>query len=214
MTSETKGMLGMLVITVAIIGLGAWWAHWSDNGQITGEVAGDVNLLSRSQEVNNEEVDMPVTLVEFSDFECPACALLHEPLQEVVNTNADKVNFIFRQFPLSSHEFAALAAQASLAAQAQGKMWEYNDILFNNQEALDKDSLIKYADQLGLDVEVFRKALDEGTYTDVVRQDVQDGYELGLQGTPTLYVNGVQYIGPYTVDGLQAAIDEAFEQAR
>jgi protein-disulfide isomerase len=99
-----------------------------------------------------------------------------------------------------------------LAANAQGSMWEYNDKLFANQESLDRDSLIRYAEEVGMNTEIFENALENEDFKDEVRQDVNDGNALRLRGTPTLFVNGVQYTGAYSVTALQAAIDANLQQ--
>ena len=204
----------MFVATMLIIGVGAWWASQGNANPQDGLVAGDVNLLVRADDPFKGPADAPVTLVEFSDFECPACATLQGPLEQVVEQNADKVKLVYRQFPLSSHKFANLAAQASLAANAQGKMWEYNKVMFQNQSALKKEDLLKYAEQVGMNMDEFRSDLDKGTYEDAVRQDIMDGNALRIQGTPTLFINGVQYTGGYGVEPLQQAIDQAFTQTQ
>src|SRR5690606_31096550 len=121
------------------------------------------------------DADAKVTVVEFSDFQCPYCTRAAEVANKVKENYPKGVRFVFRQFPLSFHQDAHLAAQASLAAAAEGKFWEYHDLLFENQKSLGRESLEKYAEQLGLNMATFKKALDEGTYKDAVDKDIELG---------------------------------------
>ena len=116
----------------------------------------------------------PVTIVEFTDFQCPACAAMHPVLEEVLKTYGDKVRFVVRDFPLNQHEWARKAAEAADAANAQGKFFDYIALLFQRQKALDVPSLKKYASELGLDRARFDAALDRGVYAAEVQHDVQD----------------------------------------
>ncbi len=110
-----------------------------------------------------------VTIVEFSDFECPFCGRVNPTIDQILETEefAGKVRVVFLQMPLSFHQNAHLAHQAALAAHAQGKFWEYHDILFENQRALLRENLESYAEQLELDMDAFRAALDNETYKEV-----------------------------------------------
>lgn len=150
----------------------------------------------------------PVTIVEFTDFQCPACAAMHPVIDEVLKSYGDKVRFVVRDFPLERHENARKAAEAANAANAQGKFFEYISILFKRQNALDVASLKKYASELGLDRARFDAALDRGTYQAEVKRDIEDGEMYGVGVTPTIFVNGVQ-LRTLSAEGLKAAIDRA-----
>jgi protein-disulfide isomerase len=150
----------------------------------------------------------PVTIVEFTDFQCPACAAMHPVIEEVLKAYGDKVRFVVRDFPLDRHENARKAAEAANAANAQGKFFEYAALLFKRQQALDIPSLKKYASELGLDRARFDAALDRGTYAAEVKRDVDDGEMYGVGVTPTIFVNGVQ-LRTLSAEGLRAAIDRA-----
>lgn len=152
-----------------------------------------------------------VTVVEFSDFQCPYCTRAAAVTKEVKEKYGDKVRFVFRQFPLSFHKEAHLAAQASLAAGAQGKFWEYHDILFENQKALERASLEKYAEQLGLDMAAFKKALDEGTYKDEVDADIELGNKIAVSGTPTMFINGARAQNATDFASVSAQIEAAMK---
>ena len=170
-----------------------------------------------AQPVQNVSVDddpargganAPVTVVEFTDFQCPACAAMHPVLEEVLKSYGDKVRFVVRDFPLGQHEHAQKAAEAANAAKEQGKFFEYIALLFERQKALDVPSLKKYASELGLDRTRFDAALDRGTYAAEVQRDVEDGEVYGVGSTPTIFVNGVQ-LKVLNAEGLREAIDRA-----
>lgn len=150
----------------------------------------------------------PVTIVEFTDFECPACAAMHPVIEEVLKSYGDKVRFVVRDFPLNRHFNARKAAEAANAAHAQGKFFEYIALLFKNQKALDVASLKKYASEIGLDRARFDAALDRGTYAAEVKKDLEDGEMYGVGVTPTIFVNGVQ-LRTLSAEGLKEAIDKA-----
>src|SRR6185436_19461777 len=130
-----------------------------------------------------------VTIVEFTDFQCPSCALQHPVLERIVNEFGDRVRLVVRDFPLSQHADARKAAEAAEAAREQGKYWEYVTVLFRNQSALGVDKLKQYASEVGLDRARFDAALDSGKFAEKVQHDVIDGDKLGINGTPTLYIN-------------------------
>jgi protein-disulfide isomerase len=157
-------------------------------------------------------VNAPVTVVEFTDFQCPACAAMHPVLDEVLKSYGDKVRFVVRDFPLNQHQNARKAAEAADAANAQGKFFEYIAILFQHQSALDIPSLKKYASDLGLDRAKFDAALDRGVYAAEVKHDMEDGEIYGVGSTPTIFINGVQ-LRTLSADGLREAIDKAAKSA-
>jgi protein-disulfide isomerase len=134
-------------------------------------------------------------------------------VEEVLKSYGSRIRFVMRNFPLTSvHENAFNAAQAAEAAKAQGKYWEYIDVLFKNQKNLDPDSLKKYATQLGLDRKRFDSELDSGMYEAVVRRDVEDGESYGIDVTPTFFINGV-ILTEYSGEGLRAAIEKALARS-
>ncbi|MFO7566997.1 MAG: thioredoxin domain-containing protein [Enhygromyxa sp.] len=155
--------------------------------------------------------DAQVTVVEFSDFQCPYCSLAANAVNELKDKYGDRVRFVFRQYPLGFHEQAHLAAQASLAAHAQGKFWEFHDKLFANQKALGRAELEQYAEEIGLDMAQFRKALDEGTYKATVDADMELGGEVFVSGTPTMFINGARVANATDVESISSEIDKALE---
>ena len=172
------------------------------------EPAQPVQNVSVDDDPSRGDVNAPVTVVEFTDFQCPACAAMQPVLEEVLKSYNNKVRFVVRDFPLNQHENARKAAEAANAANAQGKFFEYITVLFKNQKALDTPSLKKYASELGLDRARFDAALDRGVYAVEVEKDVTDGEMYGVGSTPTIFVNGVQ-LRVLSADGLKQAIDTA-----
>jgi len=150
-----------------------------------------------------------VTLVEFSDFQCPFCSKAATVVQQIKSKYGTKVRFVYRQFPLSFHQNARPAAQAALAAHAQGKFWEYHDKLFANQTALERGSLEQYAKELGLNMTRFKKALDDKEFEKKVDSDLKLGGDVAVQGTPTVFLNGTRVQNPTDYEAVAKLIDEA-----
>lgn len=153
--------------------------------------------------------DAKVTIVEFSDFECPYCTRAAAVAHQIRERYGDKVRFVFRQFPLPMHQQAHLAAQASLAAAEQGKFWEFHDLLFANQRALGREALEGYAKQLNLNVSSLERALDKQTHKAAVDADMKLGEEVNVNGTPTLFINGKRVPNPTEFAPVAKLIDEA-----
>ena len=153
--------------------------------------------------------DAKVTLVEFSDFECPFCSRAANVLTQVKEKYSDKVRVVFRHFPLSFHKNAHLASQASIAAGEQGKFWEFHDLMFENQKKLDRASLDGYAKKLGLKMNLFKKALDGGAHKATVDGDMKLGETVAVSGTPTMFLNGERIQNPTDFAVVSKAIDEA-----
>jgi protein-disulfide isomerase len=151
--------------------------------------------------------DAKVTLVEYSDFECPYCAIAAKTVSKLKEKYGKVVRFVFRQYPLPFHDNAQLTAEASLAAHAQGKFWAFHDEAFANQKALSRADLEKYAAKAGLDMAKFKKALDDHTYADAVKADMKLGEEIGVGGTPTLVIGLKRAENPSDFDAVSAEID-------
>jgi len=151
--------------------------------------------------------DAPVTIVEFSDFECPFCSRVLPTLEQVKANYGDKVRIVFRQFPLSIHPHAPKAAEASLCAQEQGKFWEMHDHMFANQKNLSVDELKAAAGTVGLDGEQFAQCLDSGKFADAVQSDLQAGVEAGVSGTPAMFINGQLVSGAVPYEQVAQVID-------
>ena len=155
-----------------------------------------------------------ITLVEFSDFECPYCALAVKEVANIMAAYPNQVKLIYKQFPLTMHPHAALAAAASLAANSQGKFWEMHDLLFSNFRKLTRDSILAWAQQLNLDMDKFKADLDSGKYQPVIKKDLADGEAAGVYGTPAFFINGKHYNGPMTMELLKPILDAELTGAK
>lgn len=167
-----------------------------------------VQAISVDDDPSRGAASAPVTIVEFTDFQCPACAAMHPILDEALKSYGDKVRLVVRDFPLQQHEWARKAAEAANAANAQGKFFEYAALLFQRQKALDVPSLKKYASELGLNRTKFDSELDKGIYAAEVKHDMDEGDIYGVGSTPTIFINGV-LLKTLSAEGLRAAIDRA-----
>lgn len=153
--------------------------------------------------------DAAVTIVEFSDFECPYCGRMPAVIEELLQRHPDQVRLVFKHNPLAMHAHAALAHEAALAAGAQGKFWEMHDLLFANQRELQRADLERYAVRLQLDVSAFTHALDAHTYRPLVARDLAEAAVLGVDATPTFIVNGRRLIGSQSLAAMESAVATA-----
>jgi len=154
----------------------------------------------------------PVTIVEFSDFECPFCASLQPTLEEVRRQYGDRVRFVFRHYPLTGlHPDAWKAAEAAACADEQGRFWDLHGELFANQGSLGVPELKEIADVLGLDRAAFDDCLDSGRLSVVVEADVRAGNDAGVKGTPAMFVNGELVVGAVPFVELAAVIDRELD---
>ena len=163
-----------------------------------------VRELTAGEEHTKGPNDAAITIVEFSDFECPHCAEAFPDLRKLVRSRSD-VRLVFRHYPLDSscnatlpgplHPNACLAAVAAECASEQGRFWEYHDVLFENHEHLERESLFRYARELGLELATFRSCLDDPATRARVGQDVDVGNRVGIDSTPTLFFNGRKVAG-------------------
>jgi len=157
----------------------------------------------------------PVTIVEFGDFQCPACGREQEVIRKIRQKYGDQICWVFRQFPIPSlHEFAEAAAVASECAADQGKFWEAVDKLYDNQTDLSNGALRRYAAELGLDTERFNQCLNSGATLARVRRDLDDAHALGVRGTPTFFVNQQATGRPPTVEEFAQLIEQALGSQR
>ncbi|AKQ66869.1 Periplasmic thiol:disulfide interchange protein DsbA [Myxococcus hansupus] len=158
------------------------------------------------------EKNAPITIVAFSDFECPFCSRVVPTLKQLEDQYGAKIKVAFKNQPLPFHANAKPAAAAALAAHEQGKFWEYHDKLFANQRALDRASLEKYAQELGLNMDKFKAAMDQGKFNAQIEADMAQASSLGANGTPTFFINGRTLIGAQPVDAFKRVIDEELKK--
>jgi len=140
----------------------------------------------------------PITLVEYGDYQCPHCGHAYPIVKNIQQTLGDKLNFVFRNFPLENvHPFAVPAAIATEAAAKQGKYWEMHDLIFENQNNLHGNTFNQFAEHLGLDVAKFKADSEDPEVFQKVEDDFEGGVRSGINGTPTFFVNGTMYRGDW-----------------
>jgi Na+/H+ antiporter NhaA len=153
--------------------------------------------------------DASVTLVEYGDFECPYCGRAESIVRELLEGDGD-LRYVWRHLPLNDvHPNAEVAAEAAEAAAGQDRFWDYHTLLFEHQDALKPKQLVGYAEQLGLDVDRFRRELRDGDYAGRIARDVESADLSGVAGTPTFFINGTRHHGAYDIDALKLAVKAA-----
>jgi len=185
------------------------------------QIAGTVeDLLDLAEDVDDERdhirgpADAIVTLVEYGDFECPYCGRAEPTIRQLLTEFGQDVRYVWRHLPLNDvHSHAQLAAEASEAAAAQDRFWEYYDALFEDQSHLAVRDLIARSERLGLDVERITKDVREHRYAGRIADDVASADESGVSGTPTFFINGRRHQGPYDIESLTAAVRAAKTRA-
>jgi protein-disulfide isomerase len=148
-----------------------------------------------------------ITLVEFSDFQCPYCSRAVHKLAAVLKAYPADVKLIFKQYPLDTHPQAQISAQAALAAHQQGKFWQLHDLMFANPNGLSRKSILGWAASIGLDMRKFEADMDSETVKKTVARDMADGEKAGVEGTPTVFINGQRYNGDYDLAAIKPIID-------
>src|SRR6185436_13836335 len=143
---------------------------------------------------------------------CPFCGRVVPTLKQIEDQYGGKVRIAFKHQPLPFHQNARPAAMAAMAAQEQGKFWEMHDKLFANQQALDRASLEKYAQEIGLDMGKFKAALDSNKFDAQITKDSNEGAAIGANGTPTFFINGRQLVGAQPIESFKAMIDEELKK--
>lgn len=214
MTQEAKVLTIIGTITAVIIVGGVFLMSKSSSSSGPTPPA-DPKLLIRENSHQTGSGSEPVTLVEFGDYQCPACAAGNPVVKQILKDYEGKVNLVYRHFPLPQHKNAVISAQVAEAAGEQGKFWEMHDKIYENQkdwEASDKalDIFTSYAKDLGLDVNKFREDASSNKYTERINQDRADGGLVGLKATPTFFINGERLEGVPGPSVFKQKIDAAF----
>ncbi len=152
----------------------------------------------------------PVTIVSFEDYQCPFCGRAFQETfpqlkKEYIDTG--KVKYVYRDFPLSFHPEAQPAAEAAECADEQGKFWEYHDGIFNDQATMGRSLYLSLAEEIGMDVEQFTQCIDTGKYRQEVQADFNYGSQVGVSGTPTFFINGIELVGAQPYQAFKQIID-------
>lgn len=218
MSSETKILAIIGFITMLLIVGGIVLFNRSGEPSETGEERVDQSILVREDSHQIATASASVYLVEFADLQCPACQAAHPVVKQVIAEYRDKVNYVYRHFPLSGHQNALPAAQAAEAAGEQGKFWEMQDLLYQKQtdwENADKPLEIfqTYAQSLNLDSDRFTQDFQSGKYKDLINKDKADALAAGVNATPTFFVNGKKLRGVPTAATLKKMIDQALAES-
>ena len=179
------------------------WAHGPEPGKVLEDA---VNIPTAGSPVRGPE-NAAVTLVEFSDFQCPYCFEAVGKLDAVLNAYPGKVKLIFKQFPLDTHSQAALAAAAAIAAHQQGKFWEMHDAMFAHRRDLSRGGILSAARTVGLDMKRFESDLDSAQTKKTVARDTADGDRAGVEGTPSVFIDGKKYNGSLNLPAISGIID-------
>ncbi len=157
--------------------------------------------------------DAPVTIVEFSDFECPFCGRVNPSIEKILDTYGDRVQVVFRQFPLDIHPNARKAGEAGLCADEQGEFWAMHDAMFGDQKNLGVDGLKSLAaDIAGIDASTFDACLDSGKFADTVQEDLEAGVRAGVGSTPSFFINGRFLAGAQPYESFAEVIDDELER--
>lgn len=158
--------------------------------------------------------DAPVTIVEFTDYQCPFCKRHFDRVYPWIKSeHGDRVRYVVRNLPLPSHPDARSAAEAAGCARDQDKFWEYHDVLFRNQTSLLEPDLRRYAGEVGLDVERFSECLESGTKEELVARDLEAAGQLGVASTPAFFIGGRRLVGAWPADSFRVYIQAALEDA-
>ncbi|MDO8486760.1 MAG: thioredoxin domain-containing protein [Candidatus Curtissbacteria bacterium] len=210
MSKETKFLIGVGLVTLAIITFGAFiFGNQKPGPSALG--AAQIDLIQGAKHAEGTP-SAKVKIVEFGDFQCPACAVAHPIVKLIIEKNKDKIYFVFRNFPLPSHANAVDAARAAEAAGEQGKYWGMYDLLYQNQKdwsdlANPSDKFKEYAQKLELDLKKFNNDLAGGIT--VINSDKSLGEKAGVKATPTFFINGQEYEGVITESDFQKIIDQS-----
>lgn len=220
MTKEAKLVGTIIVIVLIVLGFGVFLMLRSPQNYSNPTPATDPKTkeeaIGRETPNVRGKLDSKVTVIEFADVQCPACAAVNPSVNELYKAYGNTVKFVFRHYPLPQHQNAKVAADAVEAAGDQGKFWEMLDALYAKQPEWEtlrdpKPVFRQIASELGLDAEKFDKALVGMVHRDRINQDERDGSALGNPGTPTFYVNGEQVYGS-GVSAVKQKIEEALKQ--
>jgi protein-disulfide isomerase len=156
------------------------------------------------------QMDAPMTLVEYGDYECPFCAAAYPLAEALIESLGDELCFAYRHFPLiTMHPHAEHAAEAAESAAVQKRFWEMHDVLFRNQDALEDEDLARYAAALHLNVKRFIQDVVESAYAERIKEDFRSGVQSGVNGTPTFFINDLRYDGPRDLESMVAALNGA-----
>ncbi|MBU0673206.1 MAG: DsbA family protein [Proteobacteria bacterium] len=181
---------------------------------LTQPEAPKVEIPVTKEDQSKGALDAKVTIVEFSEFQCPYCSRAAVTIAEVLEKYGDQVRLIFKNFPLPSHEYARMAAEYGLCAndQSSEKFWKLHDIMFENQTLLAESTIPEFAEKAGLDMEILKSCIDSGRFKDKIDLDLADGNRAGVNSTPTFFINGIMVKGAQPLEEFSAIIDKTLQK--
>lgn len=214
MTQEAKVLAGIGIATLILLIGGVFYLS-SSNPPVTTSGAVEKKVLVAGENTVGSS-SAKVTIVEFADFQCPACASFQPDMKKILSEYNGKIQFVYRHFPLPMHKNAIPSAEAAQAAAAENKFWEMYDKLYESQsewsEVDDPTALfVSYAKVLGLDEAKFKKALADDTHVPMIQKDLADGNTAGVNSTPTIFVNGKKIEGANTIADIGVKVREAID---
>lgn len=210
---QKRTIITVLVAAVVIVlgGVLMLTSSPAQTGTSNGEIIPTSRLIAADSQTTGP-ADAPVTIVEFSDFQCPACGSQHPELQKLLSAYPTQVRFVYRHFPLPQHTYATPAAKASEAAGLQGKFWEMHDQLFSHQDKLKDEDIRGYAQSLGLDMNKFESDWQSQAVSDKVNADRLAGSGLDINSTPTSFINGKRFAGVMTFSQLKTQVESYLQK--
>lgn len=205
-------IFSIVVLAGAVFLLGRSSANSENQNQIV-----DQKLLIRDDSFKVATDSAQVTLVEFSDFQCPACAAVEPVIQQLLKDYQGRLNYVYRHFPLPQHKNAEIAAEAAEAAGEQGHFLEMSAKIFENQEQWESSSeplenFTEYARELNLNIDQFRQTVESNKFTDKIKRDTTDALTLKINSTPTFYINNQKYTGSFDYSEFKAVIDKELDK--
>jgi protein-disulfide isomerase len=218
MTNETKILTGIGIVTAIIIIIAAFTLGGkpaqTEQPKTLGQEQSKTLVLKDSY--SQGPANAKVTITEFGDFQCPACGVAYPTVERIKKEYNGKIRFVFRQFPLQAHKNAHTAALAAEAAGAQHKFWEmYNKLYENQKEWSDSDKPLdifsKYAQEFGLNIDQFKKDVEDKKYDNRIKKDQDDALALGVNATPTFFINNEMEVGILPYDDFKQKIDAALK---
>ena len=216
-----KQVISMIVIALAVIGIGVglfFASKGSEPAPVGQQVDGKSLVRDNSHMTGKKEAK--VTMVEFGDYQCPACAFYDPVIKQIIDQykNNPDFNFVFRNFPLNQlHPNAMISAEAAEAAAEQGKFWEMRSLIYEKQKDWAEkpeplDMFVGYAQTLGLDTAKFKTAVEQAKFRAVINADEADGTKIGVDSTPTVFINGEKFTDKMTAEGFAKKINEQLQK--
>ncbi len=218
-SGDIKLIIGVVIFTTIIVVLAALTIG-SQPAKTPGQKVlseAQLKILLRSDAHMTGPKQAKVTVVEFGDFQCPACGVAYMVVKQIKEEYKGKISFVFREFPLMAHKYGYTGALAAEAASGQGKFWEMCDKLYSNQKewSESKDALAifaTYAKEIGIDADKFKEDVESKKYDAKIQADLSDGNQLGVNATPTFFINGKIYSGVLTYDIFKSAVESELKK--